>query len=49
MDKKQVIQKIKKELSILDFHKAISFSGGKESQTRDFLIEPFFNKILHIL
>ena len=46
MDKKQVIQKIKKELSILDFHKAISFSGGKESQTRDFLIEPFFNKIL---
>ena len=46
MDKKQVTQKIKKDLSNWDFNKAISYSGGNESQTRDFLIEPFFNKIL---
>ena len=46
MDKKQVAQKIKKDLSNWDFNKAISYSGSNESQTRDFLIEPFFNKIL---
>jgi hypothetical protein len=46
MDNKQVTQKIKKDLSNWDFNKAISYSGGNESQTRDFLIEPFFNKIL---
>jgi hypothetical protein len=46
MELKQITQKLKKELSNWDFEKAIKFSGGNESQTRDFLIEPFFNKIL---
>lgn len=46
MELKQIKQKIKKELANWDFEKAIEFSGRNESQTRDFLIEPFFNKIL---
>ena len=46
MEKKQVLQKIKKDLLNWDFNKAISFSGRNEAQTRSFLIEPFFNKIL---
>lgn len=46
MDKKQVTHKLRKDLSSWDFKKAISYSGGNESQTRDFLIEPFFNSIL---
>lgn len=46
MELKQITQKLKKELSSWDFEKAIEFSGRNESQTRDFLIEPFFNKIL---
>jgi hypothetical protein len=46
MELKQIKQKIKKELANWDFEKAIEYSGRNESQTRDFLIEPFFNKIL---
>lgn len=46
MELKQITQKLKKELSNWDFEKAIEFSGRNESQTRDFLIEPFFNKVL---
>lgn len=46
MELKQISQKIKKELSNWDFDKAIDFSGRNESQTRDFLVEPFFNRVL---
>ena len=46
MENKQIIQKIKKELNNWDFNKGIKFSGSNESQTRDFLIEPFFKQVL---
>jgi len=46
MEKKQILQKIKKDLSNWDFKKAIAASGSNEANTRNFLIEPFFNKIL---
>lgn len=46
MEKKQIIQKIKKDLAKWDFNKAISASGSNEANTRSFLIEPFFNRIL---